>query len=312
MKLRNIITAVVLLVLASGASAQEQLKKQFEKIGNYNGITHVSESKSQATDSLGITVTSHTVIMQVREEYFGDLDKLRKIFESEGSSASMYYSHVTDHFSDGNDTVPRKQFLITNEGAAPIIVGRMKNSTYLIANFDDPAHPGYRTCYAAEWTETDDPDPRPLQLTCVYGRKPASQTSISQRIRYSATAEWPEENVTDRQPQDIPMKNGNTREWMQQAITHVTHLSASDWQRFFGLLTQEMITRANRPGGSSTEDMLVAANLVLDLCKNSDQLDDDERHLALRRLQMMANGDISQDAYVQGLLRLGCKKLEKK
>ena len=307
MKLRNIISAVVLLVLASSVSAQEQLKKHFEKIENYNGITHVSESKSQATDSLGITVTSRIVIMQVSEGYFGDLDKLREIFESEGSRASMYYSHVTDHFSDGNDTVSRKQFLITNEGTTPTIVGRMKNSTYFIANFDDPAHPGYRTCYAAEWTETDDPDPRPLQLTYVYGRKPASQTSIIQRMRYSATAEWPKENVADSQPQDIPMKNGNTREWMQQAITHVTHLSASDWQRFFGLLTQEMITR---PG--DTEDMLVAANLVLDLCKNSDQLDDDERQLALRRLQMMSNGDIIQDPYVCDLLRLGCKKLEKK
>lgn len=356
MKTRNIILAAVsLLVISSAASAQEQIKKQFEKIDNYKGVTRISESKNWTTDSLGLTTGSRVVILRVGEEYFGDFDKLKDAFDNDGSRASMCYSYIADHFADGENSVPRKQWSVVREGAEPIIVGAMKNSTYLIANFDDAEHPGYRRCYAAEWSETDDPDPRRLQLTYVYGRKPEPKTSVSRMIRINGMANIPDDirasledmriipdsllsdNVfhydmdgrladlrdslrsvgiykfdytsPDNNPQDIPMKNGNTKEWMQQAMTRVKHLSASDWHRFFGIMTQNMIDRAKR---ESTEDMVVAANLVLDLCKNADQLDDDERALAARRLQQMNTSGIIEDAYVRDLLQLGYKKLLKK
>ena len=115
--------------------------------------------------------------------------------------------------------------------------------------------------------------------------------------------------LPNRQPQDIPMKNGNTRQWMQQAMTHVKHLSASDWHRFFGIMTQKMMDNGKN---ESTEDMLVAANLVLDLCKNADQLDADERALAARRLQQMNKSEIIPDPYVRDLLQLGYRKLQSK
>lgn len=355
MKARNIII-IALLTIPATTPAQEQIKKQFEKIDNNKGITHVSESKSWTTDSMGLTTGSRVIMLRVDKQYFGDIDKLRYAFDDEGSRASMCYSYIADHFADGEEAVPRKRFSVVREGAEPIIVGNMKNSTYLIANFDDKAHPGYRSCYAAEWTETDDPDPRPLRLTYVYGRKPAPQTTISRTIRFSDRAELPDDIrelleerriLTDSllngesfhfdlgerlstlrdslrsigvykfdytlpdggQPQDIPMKDGNTKEWMQQAVNRVKHLSASDWHRFFGILTQNMIDRAKE---ESKEDMVVAANLVLDLCKNADQLDDDERALAARRLQQMNSGDIIPDAYVRDMLQLGYKKLQRK
>ena len=192
MKTRIIIIALAMLTVASAASAQEAIKKQFERIDNMKGITHVSESKSWTTDSTGLMTGSRVIILRAGEQYFGDLDKLREAFDNDGSWASMTYSYIADHFTDGENGAPRRRFSVHRDGADPIIVGDMKNSTYLIANFDDKEHPGYRRCYAAEWTETDDPDPRPLQLTYVYGRKPQPQTTISRTIRYSGRADWPE------------------------------------------------------------------------------------------------------------------------
>ncbi len=348
MKSRNLfLIALALQTIPSVALAQEQIKKQFEKIDNYKGITRISESKGWTTDSLGLTTGSRVVILRAGEEYFGDFDKLKDAFDNDGSRASMCYSYIADHFTDGENSVPRKQWSVTREGADPVIVGAMKNSTYLIATFDDAEHPGYRRCYAAEWSEMDAPDPRQLQLTYVYGRKPTPQTTISRTIRYSATPDWPElgkslldlhispdslqkfqeewrittdslvgmpleqlhKYFPNSRPQDIPMKDGDTKEWMRQAMNRVKHLSASDWHRFFGIMTQNMIERAKR---QSTEDMVVAANLVLDLCKNADQLDDDERALAARRLQQMNASGIIEDAYVRDLLQLGYKKLLRK
>ena len=353
MRTSNFIFAfVILLGLASTASAQEQIKKQFEKISNYNGVARISAENATKVDTAGVTNECRVVVLKIGHQYFGDCEQLRKAFEKERSHASMFYSYTMDHFADGENAAQRKRWSVTREGDQPVIVGGMKNSSYLIANFDDPEHPGYRACYAAEWTETDDPDPRPLQLTYVYGRKPTPQTSISRTIRFSDRAELPDDirelleerriltdsllngesfhfdlgerlstlrdslrsagvykfdyTLPNRQPQDIPMKNGNTREWMQQAMTHVKHLSASDWHRFFGIMTQKMMDNGKK---ESTEDMLVAANLVVDLCKNADQLDADERALAARRLQQMNKSEIIPDPYVRDLLQLGYRKL---
>ena len=355
MKTRIIIIALAMLTVASAASAQEAIKKQFERIDNMKGITHVSESKSWTTDSTGLMTGSRVIILRAGEQYFGDLDKLREAFDNDGSWASMTYSYIADHFTDGENGAPRRRFSVHRDGADPIIVGDMKNSTYLIANFDDKEHPGYRRCYAAEWTETDDPDPRPLQLTYVYGRKPQPQTTISRTIRYSGRADWPElerrlEELKlipdtllkgetfhldlgqrlselrdslrsagvykfdftmpgDGQPQDIPMTDGDTKQWMQKALSRVTHLSASDWHRFFGILTQKMLDEGKT---QSTENMVVAANLILDLCKNADQLDDDERAVAAQRLQSMNSREKIEDEYVRQILQLGYKKLLRK
>ena len=81
-------------------------------------------------------------------------------------------------------------------------------------------------------------------------------------------------------PSDIPY-SGDMDSWMNQAMNNIKHLSSSDWHRFFGLLTQKMMDRGNK---ESAEDMVVAAGIVLDLCKNADQLDKDEREISARRL----------------------------
>ena len=109
--------------------------------------------------------------------------------------------------------------------------------------------------------------------------------------------------------QDIPF-DGDKDKWMVLAMQRgVSDLSNGDWHRFFGLLTQKMIDRANK---ESKEDMVVAASLILDLCKNADQLDDDEREVSARRLEDVADHHFHNNEYVYDLLMLGAKKLKKK
>ncbi|MBQ7711078.1 MAG: hypothetical protein IJT39_04545 [Bacteroidales bacterium] len=110
-------------------------------------------------------------------------------------------------------------------------------------------------------------------------------------------------------PQDIPF-DGDKDKWMALAMQRgVCDLSNGDWHRFFGLLTQKMMDRANK---ESKDDMVVAASLILDLCKNADQLDDDEREVSARRLEDVADHHFDNDQYIYDLLMLGVKKLQKK
>ena len=121
---------------------------------------------------------------------------------------------------------------------------------------------------------------------------------------YAFSKEWMKNSM---KPHDIPYTDIDT--WMNQAMNNVKHLSNSDWHRFFGLLTEKMIKRANK---ESTEDMVVAAGIILDLCKNADQLDADEREISARRLQEVADHYFTsdKDQYVNDLLLLAAKKLK--
>ena len=112
-------------------------------------------------------------------------------------------------------------------------------------------------------------------------------------------------------PANIPMGQGGPGEWLGKAINNIGHLSNGDWHRVFGLITQKMMDRAQK---ESPEDLVVAAGIILDLCKNADQLDDDERKVSANRLVDVAQHYFDNDKhqYIHDLLMLGAKKLEKK
>ena len=342
------IIAVALLAIAPTASAQKKIKEAFADVEKYDGVTKTGEQNtSRCIDTIGITCESSIVTLLVKKSYYNAVfDKLKKAFESESKNATMTEMETAGERPDYDPIAAqmlgqRKQWSVWREGADPVLIGGMGNSSYIIANYDDKQHPDYRTCCAVEWTATANPDVYKAQLVYVYGRKPAK----SQPLHYSGSVTWPSSELSDRlkqrmddlrtmadtlavkaldskffdqafskawtksmKPQDIPY-NGNTDAWIGEAMNKVKHLSNSDWHRFFGLLTQKMIDRANK---DSHEDLVVAAGLVLDLCKNADQLDADEREISARRLEDVAEHYFTGDKhlYIHDLLMLGAKKLK--
>lgn len=353
MKTTSIYIAVALLAIAPTALAQKKIKEAFADVEKCVGVTRTGEQNtSRRVDTLGITCESSIVTLLVKKDHYGAVfDKLSKAFESESKNATMTDIETAGKRPDFDPIAAqmlgqRKQWSVWREGAEPVLVGGMGNSCYIIANFDDKKHPDYRTCCAAEWTATANPDVYKAQLVYVYGRKPEK----NQPLKYSGSVTWPRKkddnlfgavpmpnglrqqmddtlfvisgnrlpdfnhpfsnskpNIT--KPQDIPY-NGDTDAWIGEAMNKVKHLSNSDWHRFFGLLTQKMMDRANK---ESHEDMVVAAGIVLDLCKNADQLDNDEREISARRLEDVADHyfDGDKHQYVHDLLMLGAKKLRK-
>ncbi len=197
----------------------------------------------------------------------------------------------------------------------------MKNSTYYIANFNDKKHKGYRTCYAAEWSNADNPDVYTAKLVYVYGQQPPGSSGIAtvDPLNIIGIASRPDvlgEDIFKKQlgdafghqETDIPF-NGNTETWMSLAMQRgVSHLSNADWHRFFGLLTQQMMDKVNK---KPKEDLVVAAGIILDLCKNA-SLDDDERKIVANRLYQVAGCfDSDEDLYIHDMLTLAAKKVQK-
>lgn len=356
MKTTTIIIAIALLAIAPTASAQKKIKEAFADIENYDGVIKTSEQNtSRSVDTLGITCESSIVTILVKKDDYGAvIDKLKKAFETESRNSAFIEIETAGERPDIDPIAAqmlgqRKQWSVWREDAEPVLIGGMGNSTYAIANFDDKKHPGFRTCYAAEWTATADPDVYKAQLVYVYGRKPDDKQTVS----YFGSVKWPRKgfdipggavempnawknrieelradtifvdslpyNVFGQafrrelpkrlSPNDIPY-NGDKNSWMNEAMNNIKHLSNSDWHRFFGLMTQKMMDRSNK---ESAEDLVVAAGIILDLCKNVGQLDADEREISARRLEDVSEhyftGDKTQ--YIYDLLMLAAKKLVK-
>ena len=324
-----IIAAIVMMAIVPTASAQEQIKKAFQEVTDeLAGVTKVGEHNTAKVDANGIAIESKVITVKVERRYQHSVSEtLRDAFRNEASKTSMFEEETGNEKLEldsalVHDLGLRRQWSIYRDGDEAVLIGSMKNSTYYIANFNDKKHKGYRTCYAAEWSNADDPDVYTAKLVYVYGQQPKTAHGIAsvEPINIMGTASRPDvlaedifkkqlEDAFGHQKEDIPF-NGNTETWMSLAMQRgVSHLSNADWHRFFGLLTQQMMDKVNK---KSKEDLVVAAGIILDLCKNA-SLDDDERKIVANRLYQVAGCfDINEDLYIHDMLTLAAKKVEKK
>ncbi len=324
-----IIAAIVLMAIVPTASAQEQIKKAFQEVTDeLAGVTKVGEHNTAKVDANGIAIESKVITVKVERRYQHSVSEtLRDAFRNEASKTSMFEEETGNEKLEldsalVHDLGLRRQWSIYRDGDEAVLIGSMKNSTYYIANFNDKKHKGYRTCYAAEWSNADNPDVYTAKLVYVYGQQPPGSSGIAKvdPLNIIGIASRPDvlgeeifkkqlEDAFGHQETDIPF-NGNTETWMSLAMQRgVSNLSNSDWHRFFGLLTQQMMDKVNK---KSKEDLVVAAGIILDLCKNA-SLDEDERKIVANRLYQVAECfDINEDSYIHDMLTLAARKVEKK
>ena len=331
MKTRSIIiAAIAMMAIVPTASAQEEIKKAFQEVTDeLAGVTKVGEHNTAKVDANGIAIESKVITVKVERRYQHSVSEtLRDAFRNEASKTSMFEEEMGGEKLEldsalVHDLGLRRMWSIWRDEDDAVLIGSMKNSTYYIANFNDKKHKGYRTCYAAEWSNADDPDVYTAKLVYVYGQQPKTAhgiASVDYPLNIMGIASRPDvlgedifkkqlEDAFGHQKEDIPF-NGNTETWMSLAMQRgVSHLSNADWHRFFGLLTQQMMDKVNK---KSKEDLVVAAGIILDLCKNA-SLDDDERKIVANRLYQVAGCfDINEDLYIHDMLTLAAEKVEKK
>ena len=323
-----IIAAIVLMAIVPTASAQEQIKKAFQEVTDeLAGVTKVGEHNTAKVDANGIAIESKVITVKVERRYQHSVSEtLRDAFRNEASKTSMFEEETGNEKLEldsalVHDLGLRRQWSIYRDGDEAVLIGSMKNSTYYIANFNDKKHKGYRTCYAAEWSNADNPDVYTAKLVYVYGQQPPGSSGIAKvdPLNIIGIASRPDvlgEDIFKKQlgdafghqKEDIPF-DGNKDSWMALALQRgVSNLSNADWHRFFGLLTQQMMDKVNK---KSKEDLVVAAGIILDLCKNA-SLDDDERKIVANRLYQVAGCfDSDEDLYIHDMLTLAAKKVQK-
>lgn len=284
--------AIMLLVLPqtmSGQAYEGAISAAFETILNTKGVAHSTTQNVYRNSSSGATEEKTTIhYITVGRANFKLLDGLKSAFAAEDGNAVNYYTSM-----GGQDEAYRQTCVVKMKNGGNILIGQKSGSSYAIATFDDPVREGYRTVYAAEWWDTDDKDLRKGVLLCSYGEKPAM-------VGFQATANYSGSRVD---------YTTDPKGWMRQVMTNVEGLNSSDWLRFFGMLTQGLLNHAQK---ESDEDMVVAAGILLDMCKHAIDVEPDERAICADRLKEVATQLQSRSKYVSDLLNLAAKKLQKK
>lgn len=111
-----------------------------------------------------------------------------------------------------------------------------------------------------------------------------------------------------RHPDGLAISSSaDTKKWVLKAYSQVRHLNSSDWFRLFSLLTR-MLSEDK----GSDNDRVVAAGMVLDLCKNvpPEILNDkDERELCISQLHTVSSLYQKKDKYVHDILELSARKI---
>lgn len=327
MKTTMRLLAIVLLALPQTMHAQAYegiISQAFDKILNTKGVSH-STIRDELRESTG-GVEEKTVIhnITVGRANFKLFDELKNAFTTDEDLRTSVYTC----FGPLDDSYRQQWAVVKLKRGGDFRVGQKSGSSYAIATYDDPQRPGYRLVYAVEWWDTDDKDIRQGVLLSSYGEKPAMHS-------YSAAADWGDRlkkrldevdwSAFQRQWPSLASADSlvkayspnnevdfatNPNAWARKAMSHVQGgLDESDWLRLFGMLTQKMLDRVDK---ASKEDLLVAASILLDLCKNAEDLDKDERDICAARLKDVATQLQSRSQYVHDLLTLAAKRLQKK
>ena len=333
MKTTAKLVTLFLLVLTSSLKAQEEyisqevrIQQSFEQIANAKGIEHSVNKYIERDEKAFDKVLEETEIHNFRigRANFKLLDKLQEVFTSLESNNRLL-SIYTD-FNPIEYSTRQKWNIKTNKDA--IIIGARPRSSYAIAAYQDSGNKDFRTVYAVEWWDTDDKDIRQGILVRTYGEKVQKRDGdINMRSLFSTKDNeeaWKRYEAWRQKLQkgqrivsgmadstNIPFDGTSLKEWMNKAINGIGHLESDDWLRIFGLLTQQIEDAAESNSKSMTkEELVVASNLVLQLCKDA-PIDDDEIEMCCKRLNFVAAKVSAHSMYVGDTLRLAMKRLRK-
>ena len=332
MKKSCILLSVFLLMLPQIMCGQgpryaglKALYEVFDKISSTESVSISSNKKessaindkSEVLDSLCEEIS----YIRVLKNDFSLLDELKTAFLIEDDHKTSVYTCFGPL-----DEAYRQPFAVRLNRGKDFYVGKKTDSSYAIATYEDPNLQGYRMVIAAEWWKTDK-DTIEGVLLKSYGKKP-------QQHHYTAKAIWGDKkpsNLNDsnlnalmRQWPSLASADSmmkvyfpdckvdfatNPSDWMRQAMGNTANMNASEWMRLFGMMTQKMIDRAEK---ESSENLVVSAGILLDMSKNANSLDKDEKEICAARLREVAELLQSRNKYVHDILMLAAKKLQKK
>ena len=340
-----ILLALFTMAATMASHAQENVVRAFEKIEKSTTV-HPSLSKNEVRDSTGRVVSSTYYLgfkigslknglpNLLQEAFEKDKDNAKMAFISTSPNAPRYRYQIVQKGGQNISLGGKNQssyFILTfpdeeHQGYRHAYAAEWWNAGdpndpnimegYMVIAYGETPDPSYGSSPSFNFGRTFGADTTALRILPGTGwteqmekLKDITVPDMEQIRKFNGkpffwdmhSKEWrllPNEGNTH-----LFSITENNDEWLANAMDRVENLSNSEWHRLFGIITQKMTD-----GDNSDENLVVAAGIVLQLCKHADQLDRDEKAVCISRLKNIAKK--FNDSYLKDMLILSAKKLE--
>ena len=346
MKGKQLLCAAMLLVLPLVSWGQERISEVFEQIRKADGYRKSETNIHSEKDS--VQEETKIVDFLLDQGLWGLFDRIREAFEKDSGKSYFEWSCYDPMSSTNTRAIWRIQrglgddVIVGEEKNSSFVIMCFEDAkrkdcrTVFSAEWwkaEDPNYKRGRLVYS--YGKKPEEQTAPNSAIHYEGRLIPHVDADSILRKYSATMKYfddkgnlkvisdsirellPRSNMAEGvfspfsddsyffgSDADVPL-NGSGKDWTQKAIKRMGKLNASEWLRLFGLLTEQIANYTDK----DNRDLIVAAGLVLDLCKNvPSKLDFEERELCVVRLQKI-HSSIKHD-YVRDILSLSIQKLE--
>lgn len=297
MKSKNLMVAMMLMLSATAANAQQHVQKAFEALLNENRIeiktqhslekdpeTGKKEGEMDVYDFEFPSPTSKQQQLVKDVERAFDKDKEEAYTLSSGN----YGDNVSLAVGDGK-----------NVGVG---LGNIKGSRYIYACFldkDDPEKK-YRYAYAMEWVEKEKKITVRLVKTYATTMQYRSKTKKTRKIIING-----EEINMDGNSfsfgNGFPF-NGNSV-FSSDSIFISSEKSSESWLSEFNTYKNLFLKKSNGTAASHY------ATYIYKLCKNAKPLDDAEKNMVAKEIMKLKNK--TEDEFIQNLFDMSIERLKK-
>ena len=287
--------AMMLMLSATAANAQQHVQKAFEALLNEN----IVETKTQHSLEKHPDTGKNTAQADVYYFVLTDPSALcyvkyiQKAFEKDKEAAYQY--RTVSH--PGSDYMS----LAVGDGKSQsVAIGKIKGSNYIYACFldkDDPEKK-YRYAYALEWLEKDNKTQVRLAITYATTQEYRKKHSKIKKIIVNG-------NEISLDGNGISFDKGFPFDSMfsSDSIFISGEKSSETWLSEFNTYKNLFLKKSNGTAASHY------ATYIYKLCKNAKPLDDAERKIVAKEIMKLKGK--TDDEFIQNLFDMSIERLKK-
>ena len=295
MKSKNLMVAMILMLSATTANAQQNIQKAFDALLNENIVETKTQhslekdpdtgKKTAQADVYDFVVTDPSVLCYVKD--------IQKAFEKDKEAAYQY--RTVSH--PGSDYMS----LAVGDGKSQsVAIGKMKGSNYIYACFldkDDPEKK-YRYAYALEWLEKDNKTQVRLAITYATTQEYRKKHSKIKKIIVNG-------NEISLDGNGISFDKGFPFDSMfsGDSIFISGEKSSETWLSEFNTYKNLFL---KKPNSTATSHY---ATYIYKLCKKSKTLDNAEKKIVAKEIMKLKSK--TDDEFIQNLFDMSIERLKK-
>ena len=277
MKSKNLMVAMILMLSATTANAQQNIQKAFDALLNDNIVETKTQHSMERDPETGKKIAQSDVYDFVVSSPSGlnYIKAIQKAFEKDKDAAYQLRT-VSDPGSD------YMSLAVGDGNSHSVAIGKMKGSNYIYACFldKDDSEKKYRYAYAMEWLEKGE------------------KTQVRLAVTYATTQQYRKKHSKIKK---IIVNGGEIN--LDGSSLSIGEKSSESWLSEFNTYKNLFL---KKPDGAAASHY---ATYIYKLCKKADKLEDAEKKMVSKEIMKLKNK--TNDDFIKELFDMSIERLKK-